>query len=48
MNYYIFLTDEGFTFEPDSNGQLREIENLQVIGLAASVNADEAFENLVT
>jgi hypothetical protein len=48
MNHYIFLTDEGYTFQPDSNGELREIENLQVIGFAQGVDADEAYRNLLS
>ena len=47
MNNYIFLTDEGYTFQPDSESEPREIENLQVIGLAKGNNADEAYENLL-
>ncbi len=47
MNYYIFLTDEGFTFAPGNDGELQEIENLQVIGFAKGDNANEAYENLL-
>ena len=47
MNHYIFLTDEGYTFEPSSNDEPREIENLQVIGFAMGTNADEAYKNLL-
>jgi hypothetical protein len=45
-NHYIFLTDQGLTFEPNSEDEEREIENLQVIGFADGVNADEAYRNL--
>ena len=47
MNHYVFLTDEGYTFEPDKYGKLRERENLQVIGFTEGTNADEAYENLL-
>jgi hypothetical protein len=48
VNHYIFLTDEGYTFQPDSDGELREIENLQVIGFAQGANANEAYRNLLS
>ena len=48
MNSYIFLTDEGYTFEPDSAGESRKIENLQVIGFAQGADADEAYRNLIS
>jgi hypothetical protein len=47
MNYYIFLTDEGYTFQPDSESELPDVENLQVIGLAIGINADEAYKDLL-
>jgi hypothetical protein len=47
MNHYIFLTDEGYTFQPDSESELPEVENLQVIGFAKGINADEAYKNLL-
>ena len=48
MNEYIFLTDEGFTFQPNSVDGMKEIENIQVIGFAKGVNSDEAFLNLLS
>lgn len=48
MDHYIFLTDEGYIFQPDSEGELREIENLQVIRSAQGADADEAYRNLLS
>lgn len=47
MNHYIFLTEEGYTFQLDSESELPEVENLQVIGFAQGVDADEAYKNLL-
>lgn len=47
MNNYIFLTDEGYTFQPNVEGEAIEMENLQVIGFAEGINADEAYKNLL-
>lgn len=47
MNNYIFLTDEGYTFQPASEGDPLEIENLQVIGFANGISADDAYKNLL-
>jgi hypothetical protein len=43
---FIFLTAEGFTFQPYSETIEPDIENLQVIGFAKGRNPDEAFINL--
>lgn len=48
IKHYIFLTDEGNTFEPDSEDQQREIESLQVIGFSEGIGADEAYQNLLS
>jgi hypothetical protein len=47
MKHYIFLTDEGHTFQPDSKSELPDVENLQVIGFAKGIDADEAYKNLL-
>ena len=47
MNYYIFLTDEGYTFQPESKEDLLEINNLQVLGFTMGADADEAYKNLI-
>jgi hypothetical protein len=48
MTSYIFLTSEGYTFQPDSESALPDIENLQVIGIAQGGTADDAFFDLVS
>jgi len=47
MDSYIFLTDEGYTFKPNSESDVPDIENLQVIGFSDGENAKEAFYNLI-
>jgi len=46
-NNFIFLTTEGFTFQPDSTNIEPDIENLQVIGFSDGVNAEDAIEKLL-
>jgi hypothetical protein len=48
MNSYIFFTNEGHTFQPDSASSVPDVENLQVIGFASGNDDEKAFENLVT
>ena len=47
MDNYIFLTMEGYTFQPDSDAMTPDIENMQVIGFSNGSTADEAFDNLL-
>ncbi len=47
MNSYIFLTDEGYTFQPDTGDEPMEIENLTVIGTAQGEDANTAYRNLL-
>lgn len=47
MNSYIFLTDEGYTFQPETGDEPMEIENLQVIGTAQGTDAAHAYRNLL-
>ncbi|MDY0117179.1 MAG: hypothetical protein RBR59_06360 [Sulfurimonadaceae bacterium] len=44
---YIFITFEGYTFQPDSESDIPDIENMQVIGFSHGKNAEEAFEILL-
>ena len=43
---YIFITQEGFTFQPNSQSDIPDIENMQVIGFATGKDVAEAFEQL--
>jgi hypothetical protein len=44
---YIFLTYEGFTFQPNSKSMEPDIENLQVLGFSKGRNSKDAFKNLL-
>jgi len=46
MKTYIFVTEEGITYQPNSRSPEPDIENCQVIGFAKGENEDEAFKNL--
>jgi len=47
MKMYIFITEEGYTYQPNSVSPDSDIENCQVIGFAKGTNENEAFKNLI-
>ncbi len=47
MNKYIFLTNEGYTYESNSESVEPDNENAQVIGIVAGNNENEAFDKLL-
>ena len=47
MNKYIFITDEGMTYQPDSDSIEPDCENSQVIGFSNGANEKEAFDKLL-
>lgn len=47
MKSFIFITNEGFTFQPGSDSSGPDIDNCQVIGFSKGVNMEDAFRNLV-
>ena len=47
MKSYIFLTSEGYTYQPNLESSEHDIENLQVIGISEGNNSQIAFENLI-
>lgn len=47
MKSYIFMTMEGYTFQPTSESVEPDIENCQVIGFAQGITEQQAFHNLV-
>jgi len=47
MKNYIFLTSEGYTYQPDSESYESDIDNLQVIGVSEGNNSKMAFKNLI-
>jgi hypothetical protein len=47
MQSYIFITIEGYTFQPESTSIEPDIENCQVIGFAKGKAPKQAFQNLI-
>jgi len=47
MKSFIFITQEGLTYQPDSESPEPDIENCQVIGFAEGQDENEAFQNLI-
>lgn len=47
MKFYIFITSEGYTFQPDSDSPIPDIENCQVLGFGSGVDSDDAFRNFL-
>ncbi len=47
IKYFIFLTNEGYTFQPESDFVESEMDNLQVLGLSEGLNKDDAIENFI-
>lgn len=47
MNTYIFLTDEGYTFQPETEAEPVVIDSLQMIGTAKGSDAMDAYSNLL-
>ena len=48
MNTYVFLTDEEYTFQPETEAEPVAIENLQVIGFAKGADGISAYQNLLS
>lgn len=46
MKSYIFISEEGTTYQPNSMSPEPDIENCQVIGFAKGKDEDEAFKKL--
>ena len=46
MNYYIFITNEGNTYQPNTKALEPDCNNSQVLGIASGNDEDEAFKNL--
>lgn len=47
MNKYIFLTTEGYTFQPNSESIEPDCDNAQLIGIAEGISQEDAFKNLL-
>jgi len=46
MKSYIFITEEGVTYQPNSTSPEPDIDNCQVVAFAKGKDEDEAFINL--
>ncbi len=47
MKSFIFITEEGSTYQPDSYLGEPDIDNCQVIGFAQGIDERDAFTNIV-
>ncbi|NQV17010.1 MAG: hypothetical protein HQ534_00485 [Armatimonadetes bacterium] len=47
MNRFIFISNEGYTYQPNSNTDIPDIENSQVIGFSSGKDEVEALNNLL-
>ena len=47
MKKYIFLTTEGYTYQPNSESIEPDCDNAQLIGKVEGNNQEEAFKNLL-
>ncbi len=46
MNKYIFLTNEWFTYQPESFSTEPDVENSQLIGISSWISKQDAFLSL--
>ncbi|MGD2094066.1 MAG: hypothetical protein PVH77_03565 [Phycisphaerales bacterium] len=47
MKSYIFITAEGYTYQPESESVEPDIENCQVIGFAKGEDSQQALQNMI-
>ena len=47
MKQYIFLTIEGYTYQPNSENIELDYNNAQLIGIIEGENQEDAFKNLL-
>lgn len=47
MNKYIFLTTEGYTYQPNSESVEPDYDKAQLIGIVEGQNQDDALKNLL-
>ncbi|MCK4312526.1 MAG: hypothetical protein KAW88_07310 [Candidatus Cloacimonetes bacterium] len=47
LRYFIFLTDEGYTYQPESDLVESEMDNLQVLGFSEGLNIDDTIKNFI-
>ena len=42
---FLFYTNEGYTFQPNSESDISDVENCQILGWGKGSNSKEAFDN---
>ena len=47
MKKYIFVTEEGITYQPESKSDMPDIENLQVVGFGRGESPEDAARNML-
>lgn len=47
LNKYIFITNEGYTYQPNSSSLEPDCENAQVLGIVIGENENDALKNLL-
>lgn len=47
MKNFIFITSEGYTYQPNSQSAIPDIENMQVIGFGQARTVEKALKNMV-
>lgn len=47
MKSFIFITNEGYTYQPESTSAEPDIENCQVLGFGKGLDMDEAFKDML-
>ncbi len=44
---FIFITEEGFTYQPKSVSQMPDVDNFQVLGFSQGQTEGKAFKNFL-
>ena len=47
MSKYIFITTEGYTFQPGSDGPEPDTDNMQVVGFGEGPSAEDALRDML-
>ena len=47
MKAFIFISKEGYTFQPGSKSIEPDVDNLQILGFGRGENSEEAFQNFL-
>ena len=47
MRYFIFITNEGYTYQPESNAVEPDVENCQVLGFCRGKEVNEAYKDFI-